>query len=50
MTETEYERGYTDAQRDEARRALDPQNPPWLKVLLDPWPNRVNMNRDQKIR
>lgn len=50
MTEAEYERGYTDAQREEALRALDRQNPSWLKVLLDPWPNRVNMNRAQKFR
>jgi len=44
MTDAEYERGYTDAQREEALRTLDLQNPSWLKVLLDPWPNRVNIN------
>ncbi len=50
MTEAEYERGYTDAQREEALRAPHLQNPTWLKVLLDPWPNRVNISKAQKNR
>jgi hypothetical protein len=50
MTDEEYNRGYTDAQREEALRAIDRQNPSWLKVLLDPWPNRVNINRVRETR
>ncbi len=50
MTEAEYERGYTDAQREEALRAPYLQNSAWLKVLLDPWPNRVNISRVRETR
>ena len=50
MTDAEYMRGYTDAQREEALRAQQQQNPTWLEVLLDPWPNRVNTSKVRKDR
>ena len=41
VTDRERERGYTDAQREEALRLPHNQSPsPWMKVVSDPWPNK----------
>ena len=49
MTDAERERGYTDEQREEALRAPHMQYPsPWMKVMSDPWPNKIKNQQDRE--
>lgn len=48
MTKKEQERGYTDAQREEALRSEHMKSPsPWMRVVSNPWPNKKKNQSDR---